>query len=328
MKSPRRATAIARANIALAKYWGKSDVRLNLPAVPSISMTLDALVTTTTVELDPKLAHDRVTLDDRPSKGREYERIVEVLDRLRKEARIRTKARVTSANAFPTAAGLASSASGFAALVAAAREAMGLERDDRETSRIARWASASAARSVYGGFVELPRAKRGDDSLAAKPLFDPSHWDLRMVIALATYEAKAVGSTEGMERSRKTSPLYDAWIEAAPRLTREVRAAIEARDLPKLGRAMEQSTMSFHSTALSSSPPIVYWTGTTLGALAAVRALRDRRGIDVYATMDAGPHVKALCRPRDASLVRRTLARVPGVLEVIVAAPGRGLEVR
>jgi diphosphomevalonate decarboxylase len=323
-----RATAIARANIALAKYWGKSDVRLNLPAVPSISMTLDALVTTTSVELDPKLSTDRVSLDGRPSRGREHERIVEVLDRLRKDARIRTKARVDSTNAFPTAAGLASSASGFAALVAATRAAMGLDDSDVETSRIARWASASAARSVYGGYVELPRGRKGDDSLAAKPLFDASHWDLRMVIALATYEAKAVGSTEGMERSRKTSPLYRAWIDAAPKLCKRVRDAIAARDLAKLGPAMEQSTMSFHATALSSSPPIVYWTPTTLAAIAAVRSLRDRRGIEVFATMDAGPHVKALCRPSDAALVRRTLAKVPGVLEVIVSRPGGPLEVR
>ena len=121
---PNEASARACANIALAKYWGKSDVKRNVPAVPSISMTLDQLVTETRVRFDPSLEADNVRLDGRRASTEEAARVVGMLDRIRREARIRIRARVSSHNHFPTAAGLASSASGFAALAAAASAAL------------------------------------------------------------------------------------------------------------------------------------------------------------------------------------------------------------
>ena len=321
------ARARARANIALAKYWGKSDVALNLPAVPSISMTLDRLVTETAVTFDAELRADVVVLDGRRARGRESARVVEMLDRVRQRARIGERARVETENHFPTAAGLASSASGFAALAAAACAAAGLRVSERELSAMARVSSASAARSVFGGFAKLAAGEPGDAKLAAKPLFDPSHWEVALVIALAATGPKAVGSTEGMERSRKTSPYYDSWLEAAPRLARTIERGLRTRDLEKVGRAMEQSTLAFHACAIAADPGIVYWQPATLSLLSAVRALRDEKGVSVWATMDAGPHVKALCLAKDARRVRSALARAPGVIEVITARPGLGVEV-
>ena len=156
--SERRNEASARAcaNIALAKYWGKADVKRNVPAVPSISMTLDQLVTETKVRFDPSLRADSVRLDGRRASTGEAARVVAMLDRVRREARLRSYARVSSHNHFPTAAGLASSASGFAALAAASCAAAGLRRSSRRLSALARQSSASAARSIFGGFVELP----------------------------------------------------------------------------------------------------------------------------------------------------------------------------
>ena len=328
----RRAAASARArahaNIALAKYWGKSDVALNLPAVPSISMTLDRLVTETTVTFDPKLRADVVILDGTEARGGARERAIETIDRVRERAGIDARARVETENRFPTAAGLASSASGFAALAAAACAAAGLRVSERELSAIARQSSASAARSVFGGFAKLPAGKPGDAKLAAVPLFGPSHWDVALVIALAAVGPKAVGSTEGMERSRKTSPYYASWLEVAPKLARTIQRGVRDRELERVGRAMEQSTLAFHACAIAADPGIVYWQPPTLALLAAVRSLRDTRGVSVWATMDAGPHVKALCLARDARRVRSALARVPGVVDVVVARPGTGVEVR
>jgi diphosphomevalonate decarboxylase len=328
--TPRAKAAQARAcaNIALAKYWGKSDVELNLPAVPSISLTLDRLVTDTHVAFDPSLASDAIVIDGAGASRTARARVIEMLDRVRARAGIETRARVETANAFPTAAGLASSASGFAALAAAATAAAGLDVGQKELSRIARRSSASAARSIWGGFVKLPAGVPGDTRLAARPLFDAAHWDVALVVAIAAAGPKDVGSTEGMERSRRTSPYYDAWIDAAPRLARAIERGIAGRDLERVGRAMEQSTLAFHACALASDPAILYWQPATVALLRAVRSLREDRGIPVFATMDAGPHVKALCLARDAARVRAALRRAAGVVEVFVARPGPGVEVR
>jgi diphosphomevalonate decarboxylase len=323
---PTEASARACANIALAKYWGKADVKRNVPAVPSISLTLDQLVTETRVRFDASLPSDVVRLDGRRASAAEAERVVTMLDRVRRESRVRSNAHVSSHNHFPTAAGLASSASGFAALAAAASAAAGLRFNARRLSALARGSSASAARSVYGGFVELPAGSRGDAELAARPIAPSEHWNVRLVVALTETGKKKVGSTEGMERSRKTSPYYQAWLDQAPRWARKIKRAIKDRDLDVLGAAMEQSTLAFHCCAITSDPPILYWAPATLTALATVRGLRER-GLSAWATMDAGPHVKVLCGIGDATRVRQALDRTPGVTRTWVAKPGPGVEV-
>jgi len=320
------ASARACANIALAKYWGKADPKRNIPAVPSVSLTLDQLVTETRVRFDPSLRTDQVRLDGRRATEAEADRVIAMLARIRREARLRMRAQISSHNHFPTAAGLASSASGFAALAASASAAAGIRFSARRLSALARASSASAARSIYGGFVELPAGGRGDDDLAARPIAPPGHWNLRLVVALTDPGKKKVGSTEGMERSRKSSPYYEAWIDQAPKWSRRIKRAIKERELDTLGEAMEQSTLAFHCCAITSTPPIIYWAPATLAALATVRGLRER-GVSVWATMDAGPHVKALCGVGDASRVRQALDRTQGVTRTWVAKPGPNIEV-
>ncbi|HEX4355117.1 MAG TPA: diphosphomevalonate decarboxylase, partial [Polyangiales bacterium] len=232
-----KARARARANIALAKYWGKSDPVSNLPAVPSISITLDPLITETSVEFLSGLAQDELILNEQPALTIEVGRATQLLDRVRAEAGLSSRARVTSSNQFPTASGLASSASGFAALAAAARAAAGLPFDLEKTSALARRSSASAARSVFGGYVELPAGVSGNDTLAAHVLSAPEHMALRIVVAVTAEGRKNVGSTDGMTHTRLTSPYYEAWVHAAPRLADEVREGLRTRDLPRIGRA-------------------------------------------------------------------------------------------
>jgi diphosphomevalonate decarboxylase len=323
---PGKAEACARANIALAKYWGKSDDRLNLPAVPSLSITLEPMRTETSVELDESLKSDMFELDGAPARDGETRRVTELLDRVRAESGIQASARVKSRNHFPTASGLASSASGFAALAAAARAAYGLPRDDAKSSAMARRASASAARSIYGGFVALERGEPGDDSLSATPLSGPDHWDLRVVVAVITEGRKNVGSREGMGHSRETSPYWKAWVEGAPKMYREIREAIAKRDFDRLGPVVEQSFTTMHALAFTSSPSTLYFQPASVAALQTVRALRDQ-GVPVWPTMDAGPHVKAVCPAEAAEKVERALANTPGVLRTLLAAPGPGIEV-
>jgi diphosphomevalonate decarboxylase len=321
-----RAQVIAHANIALAKYWGKSDDQLNLPAVPSLSITLEPMRTETTIVLDEALAGDRFELDGREALPAETAKVTALLDRARGESGIAAKARVTSKNDFPTASGLASSASGFAALAVAARHAYGLPRDDARASAMARQASASAARSVYGGFVELPAGVPGDAALAARPVADAAHWDLRVIVAVITEGRKAVGSREGMGHSRETSPYWSAWVESAPKMCATIRAAILGRDFDRLGPVIEQSFTTMHALAFTSSPATMYFQPASIAALHTVRALRDR-GVPVWPTMDAGPHVKAICHRDDASEVESALAATTGVLRTLHARPGAGVEI-
>lgn len=314
--------ARACANIALAKYWGKSDIPLNLPAVPSLSLTLDKLVTDTRVTFDEQLPADEVFLDETLQTGKASARVVELLDRVRKKAGLAAYARVQSKNNFPTAAGLASSASGFAALAAAANVAAGLPYDEKRVSAWARQSSASAARSVYGGFVELKAGRPGQKSLSARPIAPADHWDVRLLVAITAQGPKKVGSTLGMEHSRETSPLYQAWVEQSTAMFNRVKRGVLRRDLEMVGRAMEQSTFSFHACAMASDPGILYWQPPTIAALHTVRALREDKGIAAYATMDAGPHVKVLCEAKDAARIKRALLATEGVSEVLTARPG------
>ena len=331
-----QANARARANIALAKYWGKLDPALNLPDVPSISVTLDPLVTETSVEFASGFESDSFVLDGKVAPAPELGRVAAVLDRVRERSDLSLRARVESRNRFPTASGLASSASGFAALAAAASRAAGLDLRLDELSALARGGSASAARSIFGGYVYLPagrqpgQASRGraprPAALAAEPLAPAEHWDLRVVVAVVSARRKPTSSRLGMTHTKRTSPYYAAWKDLAAELCAGIRRAVLERDLTALGQAAEHSALSMHACALAAAPALLYWQPGTVAALHRVRELRERQGIEVWATVDAGPHVKALCRPGQAEPVARALGSLDGITQTLLARPGPGVE--
>jgi diphosphomevalonate decarboxylase len=306
----------AYANIALAKYWGKADLAQNLPAVPSVSLTLDALRTMTSVRFSPEFAEDRATLDGVELFGRPLERIRQMLDRVRALAGISWGARVSSENGFPTAAGLASSASGFAALALAATRAADLALPLEELSALARVSSVSAARSLMGGFVSL-----GAKAERAERLAPPDHWDVVMLVLVTSAEPKAVSSTDGMLHTARTSPYYPAWLEHAPRLCEQIRASVLDRELEPLGAAMEQSTLMMHAAMLAARPPLQYISPTTLGVMERVRELRQG-GLVGFFSIDAGPQVKVLTTSEQAPKLVRALSTCPGVHRVLVSHPG------
>jgi diphosphomevalonate decarboxylase len=318
------ATAQAQPNIALVKYWGKRDVALNLPSTGSLSITLDTLWTRTRVAFDPALDRDALTLNDTPHPAT-LARVSAVLDLLRARARSRAHARVESHNNFPTGAGLASSASGFAALVVAASAALGLELDRRALSALARRGSGSAARSLFGGFVAMAAGERPDgEDAVAEPLLDAAQWPLTVVIAVTSHAAKAVGSTEGMQLGRRTSPFYPAWLDGAGSDLTAARTAVLARDFAALATVSEHSCLKMHAVMLSSQPALMYWNGATVACLQRIRALREDEGLGVFFTVDAGPQVKAVCLPADAARVAAALAAIPGVQSVLTSALGAG----
>lgn len=312
-------TARACANIALVKYWGKRDAALNLPAAGSLSLTLAGLVTETSVTFEPALAADELSLDGKPS---DASRLTPFLDLVRARARTTTRARVVSYNHFPTASGLASSASGFAALALAATRAAGLELAPRELSILARRGSGSAARSIFGGFVRMHAGTRddGDDAFAV-PLASPLVDRVRMVIAVVGGGApKSHGSRDAMEHVAATSPLYGGWIELVPRDLLAAETALAAGDLQALGELAEANALAMHASAIAARPAVIYWQPTSLALLAAVRELRAA-GRAAWATMDAGPHVKVLTSVDDAPAIARALASIEGVTTTI-SEPG------
>jgi diphosphomevalonate decarboxylase len=319
------ARARAGANFALIKYWGKADARLNVPAVGSISITLDRLFTETTVELASGAAGDELVLDGK-RRDEDLPKISACLDLLRRKAGFTPRVRVVSRNNFPTGAGLASSASGFAALVRAAEAAFGLSLSPRERSIVARQGSGSAARSIFGGFVEMHAgtAADGSDSFA-EPLLDGAEWPLEVVIAVTAKGEKDVGSRSGMTRSATSSPYYAAWVSEQPPDLKAAREAIRARDFAPLAELAEHNCLKMHAAAMAARPPLVYWNGATVECLHAVRRLRAS-GVPVFFTIDAGPQLKAVCERGARSAVERTLRDVPGVLELLTSALGPGAE--
>lgn len=335
--SMRAARAIAHTNIALIKYWGKRPglPDQNLPAVGSLSLTLERLRSDTTVR---PAERDSFILDD--AAGPDASAAVDAstaidaaagtkvfrhLDRVWSAAHDgpRPACAVVSRNHLPTAAGLASSASGFAALTLAAAAAFHLDLADRGAlSALARRGSGSAARSLWGGFVRLDRGERPDGAdCRAHQLFRPDHWDLRLLVVHTAKGKKPIGSTDGMQRSADTSPYYPAWVATSEADLAAGERALADRDLVALGAVMEHSCFKMHSCMLATVPPLMYWNGTTLAAIQEVWAAR-RQGLEGYVTSDAGPHVKVLCRPEVAGPLAARLAAVPGVHAVDTLAPG------
>ena len=319
--SHRTATARAHANIALAKYWGKADATYNIPAVPSVSVTLRALSTTTTVAFDDALSEDEVIVGGVLQEGRPKSRVCEMLDRVRAAAGQEARARVASANDFPTASGLASSASAFAALALASVTAAGLDWDTAKISDLARRSSASAGRSLFGGFVRLPAGPPGTTYLPSEPIAPAEHWDLRIIVAVISEKPKAVSSTQGMNHTVATSPYFEAWVRLCSPLARTIEEAIAERDLQKLGEAAEHSALAMHASALAAAPGVIYFEPATLETLHAVRAMRSEN-VAAYATMDAGPHVKVITTADQAADVVQRLEAVPGVLRTISSQLG------
>ncbi len=326
----RAAVAQAQPNIALVKYWGKRQQALNLPVVGSLSITLDSIWTRTRVAFDPALQTDRFLLNgeavgDGADTG-PLRRVSACLDLLRARAGVATRAWIDSRNNFPTGAGLASSASGFAALVTAAAAALGLELDDTEKSALARQGSGSAARSIFGGFVEWSRGEHEDgaDSVA-RPLLDAAAWPLQVVIAITSTRQKSVGSTEGMNRTAQTSPYQQAWIDTQDADLAEARSAVAARNFARLADVSEFSCLKMHALAMAARPGLLYWNGATVEGMQRVRALRAA-GVPVFFTIDAGPQLKAVCLPEATSAVHEALRDIPGVLNVTETGLGAGAQ--
>ncbi|HFR4575787.1 TPA: diphosphomevalonate decarboxylase [Streptococcus suis] len=312
--------ARAHTNIALIKYWGKRDKQLFLPMNSSLSLTLGAFYTDTKVIFDSDLTADEFYLNGILQDSKEILKISRFLDLFCEYIGERTFARVESLNFVPTAAGLASSASAFAALTLATATALGLNLSREELSTLARRGSGSSTRSLFGGFVEWDMGTGSADSMA-HPI-DDADWDIGMIVLAVNTGQKKIASREGMDHTVATSPFYQAWVDTAKEDLQVIKQAIADRDFEQVGQITEHNGMKMHATTLSANPPFTYWSADSVLAQEAVRQVREESGLSAYMTMDAGPNVKVLCRASQMAELVDALSQYLPKEKIITSLPG------
>jgi len=322
-----KSSAIAHSNIALIKYWGRSldhNSNLNIPSNDSVSMTKYGLThdmhlrTHTTIDFSDTYEEDTAILEGEVLIGREMKRILRVVNSLRKYTNIDHKFKMMSKNDFPTQAGLASSASGFAALAIAAVNALDIDFSREEVSTYARIGSGSATRSIHGGFVYWNRGDSHETSFAEQ-ICGPDEFDMNAVVAIVHEGKKDVTSDVGHE-SAYTSPFNEVRIKKSQEQAREIRKAILDDDLSKVGKMAEENCRYMHAVMMTSDPPLFYWHPNTLKLIKSIQGTREK-GLECYFTIDAGPNVHCLCRPEDTHELQKTLEKIECVIKTILIRP-------
>ncbi len=326
-----KATASARPNIALIKYWGKRNNELILPFTNSLSVTLDTFETVTTVDFSSAYTEDAVILNNTllpndEKKNRVISHINLAWETLQHKPRD-VFVKVVSKNNFPTGSGLASSSSGFAALTYAVVLALDEEISLRELSILARRGSGSACRSIYGGFVEWHAGKElgGYDSYATK-VYDERYWnEFKIIVAIIDEKEKMISSRLAMEASVKTSPLFSSWIARCKRDIIDLKKALEIKAFSMLGKIAEENSLAMHAVMEASQPPVMYRTNETHFIISAVQQLRGK-GVPCYITSDAGCNVQIITLEKNVPQVLDELTTVPFIKKVHVCSLGSGVE--
>ncbi|MFK4180986.1 diphosphomevalonate decarboxylase [Staphylococcus cohnii] len=294
--------ARAHTNIALIKYWGKADEAYIIPMNNSLSVTLDRFYTETKVTFSEQYTKDILILNGQTVDDSEATKIRRFMDIVRDLGKTSMYAHIESDNFVPTAAGLASSASAYAALAAACNEALKLGLSGKGLSRLARRGSGSASRSIYGGFVEWEKGY--DDATSYSLPIDADHWedDLSMIFVVINNKTKKVSSRAGMSHTRDTSRFYQYWLDHVDEDIASVKHAINDKNFKYLGEVIEENGLRMHATNLGSQPPFTYMVEDSYLAMDIVHQCREA-GYPCYFTMDAGPNVKILVEKKNQQAV-------------------------
>lgn len=310
------AEAFAPSNIALCKYWGKRDVELNLPINASLSISLGRLGSHTAISVSES-GYDQVYLNDEllAPDSRFALKVIAFLDLFRRGLNQPVVVRTT--NNIPTAAGLASSASGFAALMLAINDFYCLDLTNECLSAFARMGSGSASRSIYQGFVEWHKGVREDGMDSCAQPLDSTWPGFRIGLLKVAIGEKKIDSRSGMQRTVESAGLYQSWPQQAMRDLATIKHAIIDRDFDLLGQTAEQNALSMHATMIASWPPLLYWQPESVGAMHRVWELRNE-GVPIYLTMDAGPNLKLLFQQEHEVQIRDAF---PELLDVDIVAP-------
>lgn len=316
-----KATAVAPANIAFIKFFGKTDEGLRLPVNSSISMCLSNAITTTTVEFFSIYKKDLVEIKGEKFKQEEKERITFHLDRIRKMAKVKDFARIVTQNSFPKGSGIASSASGFAALTLATASAVGLNLSEKELSILSRLASGSACRSIPDGFVEWKKGTTSESSYAYS-LYPPEYWDICDILLVVTDKPKQTTSTDA-HKLAPTSPFYRQRIFGIEEKIDRLKWALSKKDLSQFGEIVETEALNMHAVMMTAAPPLFYWTDKTVKLMLLVWKWR-KEGLPVYFTIDAGPSLHLICEGEKVKNVISHIKKIKEIEQVIVNRPSRG----
>lgn len=300
--------AFAPTNIALCKYWGKRDTELNLPNTSSLSIALPTKGAYTDVTLCDQ-ATDIIVLNDEVllPESRFVTRVTEFLDLFRQHNAWHLHIDINMN--IPVAAGLASSACGFASLTLALNDLFAWGFSNRELSILARLGSGSAARSFWTGFVEWHAGAQsnGMDSFAEPLSYE---WpELCVGILPINNQEKPISSREAMQRTVSSSMLYQSWPKKVTQDMVIIRQALHSKNFSLLGGTSESNALSMHATMLAAWPPICYYLPETIEAMHHVWALR-KNGIEVYFTQDAGPNLKLLFQEENSDKIKTTFPQV------------------
>jgi diphosphomevalonate decarboxylase len=306
-----KATFRANSNIAFVKYWGKKDTELNLPMNPSISMTLDESVsTTTTVEFSVAYEKDELVLDGKIADSEKLGKVTRFLDIVREKAGQRFFAKVVSMNTFPMGSGIASSASGFAALAAASSNALGLDLSEKEMSALARRGSGSAARSIHGGFCFW-------DKEYAAQLHKPDYWpELTDIILIVDNQEKKVSSRQGMQDTVRTSALYKERQRSLPKVISQVKESLKKKDFEMLAGLIMKESDSMHTCMADTQPPLKYLNDASQAIKETIIKLNHPKIVAAY-TFDAGPNAHIITLRKNVGML---LGKFDGVASKVIVA--------
>lgn len=304
-------TAKAPVNIALIKYWGKQDEDKVIPYNSSLSLSLDNLYTITTLSYADNFSF---ALNGKEVDGVERDKVYEFLLNFASIEEV-NKTKVVSRNFVPTAAGLASSASGFAALSKAANTFYKTNYDLQKLAQITRLGSGSACRSLLGAFVAWD--KNGEVYQVNSKVKD-----FVMISVVVDSNKKLVSSREAMKRSVLTSPSFDYFVSESNKDFDELINSLSQGDIEKIGNLTHKSFLLLHGTMLSSMPPILYMNQDSIKVIELTEELRSQN-IYAYPTMDAGSNVKILSLESHYNEVIKVLKQ-NGFNNLFVSRPGRG----
>lgn len=316
-----KTTAMAPANIAFLKYWGKRDAASRLPANTSFSMNLSNATTITTVEFSDAYTTDQVEFDGEVVSIHETKRVIDHVNLIRHSAGNTQHARIVTKNSFPKGTGVASSASGFAALTVAAAGALGLNLSERELTILSRRGSGSACRSIPDGFVMWEKGT-SDDTSYAHSIAASTYWDLRDVLCIVDTSMKKVSTSEGHENAT-SSPLWEKRQRDIDTVLHDMVDAFLARDFARFGQLVEDECLSMHAVMQTQTPPLMYWNDVTVELMKSISTWR-KEGLSVYYTIDAGPNVHVLCEAIHEQQVVADVSAITGVSRVVVNTPSRG----
>lgn len=308
----KQVVAYANANIALVKYWGKADVYNNIPQVPSVSMTLDGLGTRTILSICDE---DLLFINDKPAQEDAFKKYKIFLDKTRKTYNFKEKFKAISYNNIPYEAGLASSASSFAALAFGLNKILDLGLNKSDVSGLARLGSASAARSIFGGFVALKDMKAYQVEVKKDFL-------LSMMILLISEEKKEYSSTQAMQITSKTSPFFNAFVENSMNDFNDALEALFSGNFVLLGQTMEHSFLKMHASMWVAKPSINFLKPKSFQVIESIYKIRDKLKDIVFFTADAGPNIKILVENHNLLLVKNYIEKDFPDIKIIISSPG------